>query len=154
MEIRTSRFGTIAIECRDVLEFPQGMAGLEECTHWVLLGDEHNEALGWLQSTQHPEVALAVVCPRRFVADYQLRVCRSELGAELFERVNEAQVLVIASKQADGITLNLKAPLVIDLARRLGRQVIANGEQPLRYQLDEVSGRENRSSELVLSKCA
>ena len=38
--------------------------------------------------------------------------------------------------RSDGlITLDLKAPLLINVARRLGRQVIAKGDQPVRYEL-------------------
>jgi flagellar assembly factor FliW len=91
--------------------------------------------LGWLQSTSHPEVALAVVSPRRFVPGYQLRVPRGELGPELCDRLDEVQVLAIVSKNERGITLNLKAPLVIDVHRRLGRQVVASGNQPVQYEL-------------------
>jgi flagellar assembly factor FliW len=44
-------------------------------------------------------------------------------------------VLVIVGKHEHAITLNLKAPLIINLERRLGRQVVANGEQPLQFEL-------------------
>ncbi len=63
MDIQTSRFGTIAIEVEDILVFPNGLLGLEDCQHWVLLADAQNDALGWLQSTSRPEIALAVVTP-------------------------------------------------------------------------------------------
>ena len=39
------------------------------------------------------------------------------------------------SKNERGITLNLKAPILMNLEKRLGRQVIANGEMPLQYEL-------------------
>jgi flagellar assembly factor FliW len=51
------------------------------------------------------------------------------------ETPDEAHVLVILSKSEVGITLNLKAPLVINLERRLGRQVIHNADEPLQYEL-------------------
>jgi flagellar assembly factor FliW len=135
MEVLTSRFGPLEVAPRDVIRFPAGMPGLDQCTNWVLLADAHNEALGWLQSTDQPEVALAVVSPRRFVPEYQLRVSRADLGAELGALSDELQVLAIVSKQEHGITLNLKAPLVVHLASRLGRQVIASGDQPVQYEL-------------------
>lgn len=135
MRIRTTRFGYLEIEPSDLLVFPAGMLGLEECHDWVLLSDAHNDALGWLQSTTRPEVALAVVSPRRFVPDYQFRVYRSELSSLEMGATAEAQVLAIVAKHEHSITLNLKAPLVLNLERRLGRQVIANGEHPVQYEL-------------------
>jgi len=88
-----------------------------------------------LQSTQQDDVALAVVTPGQFVAGYELRVGRAELGSELAARQDELHVLVIVGKNQRGITLNLKAPLVIDLAARVGRQVVASSELPVQYEL-------------------
>jgi flagellar assembly factor FliW len=135
MKIDTTRFGTVDIEPDDLLQFPAGLVGFEDCRHWVLLADTANDALGWLQSTMRPEIALAVVCPRRFVPEYQVRVSRGELTPLDLSDVRAAQVLSILGKNERGLTLNLKAPLVINLQRRLGRQVITNGDQPIQYPL-------------------
>ena len=67
MRVNTTRFGRLEIQADDVLLFPNGVLGLEDCRHWVLLADAENEALGWLQSISRPEIAMAVVSPRRFV---------------------------------------------------------------------------------------
>jgi flagellar assembly factor FliW len=135
MKLDTTRFGQVEMEPDDLLHFPAGLMGMEHCRHWVLLADAENEALGWLQSTSQPELALAVVSPRRFVSDYQVRVSRGELTPLELLDVREAQVLAVVGKNERGITLNLKAPLVINLERRLGRQVITNGDLPLQYPL-------------------
>ncbi len=135
MDINTTRFGNLRIDPDDVICFPVGLPGLEACTSWVLLADAHNEALGWLQCTQQADVALAVVSPKRFVPDYQLRVGRNELGARLHDRLEELHVLAIVGKNDRGITLNLKAPLVLHLGEGIGRQVIANGDHPVQYEL-------------------
>jgi len=135
MEILTSRFGPVEVAPGDVIQFPAGLPGLDDCTAWVLLADSRNDALGWLQSTTDPEVALAVVSPRRYVPDYQLRVTRGELGSLLCELIDDVHVLTIVGKNERGITLNLKAPLLIHLGERIGRQVVASGEQPVQYDL-------------------
>ena len=135
MDIKTTRFGTLAIEADDVLDFPAGMLGLEGCRQWVLLADAQNDVLGWLQSTSQPEVALAVVSPRRFVPDYQVRIARSELAPLALEEVRQAKVLVIVGKNEQSITLNLKAPLVINLRHRVGRQVITNSDHAVQHEL-------------------
>jgi len=135
MQIRTTRFGTIDIEADDLLSFPSGLIGLEDCRQWVLLADAQNEALGWLQSTTRPEMALAVVSPRRFVPEYQFRVYRSELAPLGLTDLGQAQVLAVVSRNDRAITLNLKAPIVMHLERRLGRQVVTNGELPVQHEL-------------------
>jgi flagellar assembly factor FliW len=137
MKVNTTRFGRLELEADDVLLFPNGVLGLEHCRHWVLLADAQNEALGWLQSISRPEIALAVVCPRRFVPDYQLRVSKSEMNPLELDDLAQAQVLLIVGKNQYGVTLNLKAPLVINIDRRLGRQVMANGDHPVQYQLTD-----------------
>ena len=135
MKIETTRFGQVPVEPEDLLQFPAGLLGLEDCRQWILLADAQNETLGWLQAATRPEIALAVVSPRRFVADYQVRVFKSELAPLELSQMKDAQVLTIVAKNERSITLNLKAPLVINLPKRLGRQVITNGEMPLQYEL-------------------
>lgn len=135
MEVQTTRFGSIEVDSEDLIRFPAGLPGLQCCQLWVLLADAENESLGWLQSVAYPEIALAVVSPQRFVADYDLNLARSELESLKLPSLDEAQVLVVLNRSAQGMTLNLKAPLVINAALRLGRQVVSNGDWPLRYPL-------------------
>jgi flagellar assembly factor FliW len=139
MEINTTRFGRLVIETGDVIHFPEGLLGLPECRDWVLLADAQNEAVAWMQSLDRAEVALGVVSPRRFVPTYRMRVARSELEPLQLETTQSAGVLTIVSKNEASITLNLKAPLVINAERRLGRQVVTNGELPVQYELDNPS---------------
>ena len=79
MWINTTRFGRIDVDSADLLNFQSGLPGLEQCREWALLADAENDALGWLQSTTRDDVAIAVVSPRRFVPQYQVRIPRSEL---------------------------------------------------------------------------
>lgn len=135
MRINTTRFGRIDIEAEDVLHFISGLPGLEDCREWALLADSTNDALGWLQSTTRCDVALAVVCPRRFVPDYQVRIPRSELTPLAMRNVRDAQLLVIVARHGKTLTLNLKAPIVINVEARTGRQVVASGDLPMNYEL-------------------
>ena len=135
MQLATSRFGIVDVEADDVLLFPLGLAGFEHIQHWVLLADADNDAVAWLQSIQQPEIALAVVSPRRFVPDYQVRVSRGQLNGLELASTEEACVLAIMAKNDGQLTLNLRAPIVINLEGRLGRQVITTDEQPLQMEL-------------------
>ncbi|MFM7205534.1 MAG: flagellar assembly protein FliW [Planctomycetaceae bacterium] len=135
MQITTTRFGRIDVDAADLIRFPSGLPGLEDCREWALLADASNDALGWLQSTTRGDVALAVVSPRRFVPEYQVRIPRSELSPLALPDMRHAQVVVIVGENGRSLTLNLKAPIVINLEARTGRQVVASGELPLNYEL-------------------
>ena len=135
MQIHTTRFGNVEIDVSDILVFPQGVIAFEDCQHWVLLADEANDSLGWLQSVTRGEVALAVVSPRRFAPEYQVHVTRGQLATLELSHFDHAFVLSVISKSDGDLTLNLKAPLIINLDRRLGRQIITTDEQPVARQL-------------------
>lgn len=135
MQIESTRFDTIDIRVDDILLFPSGVFAFEKMRHWVLLSDAQNASVGWLQSVSDPAVALPVVSPRRFVKDYQVRVNRSQLAPLELSGPDEAFVLAVVGRHEGRLTLNLKAPLIINLDRRLGRQVVTNDEQPLQLDL-------------------
>lgn len=135
MNLATTRFGAVTIDEGDVLTFAGGLIGMEDCCRWVLLADAQNEALGWLQSLDRAEVALAVVSPRRFVPDYCVRVSRRDIEPLGLKRSEDAQVLVIVNQSGGRLTLNLKAPLVIHLEARRGRQLVARDDHAAQYPL-------------------
>ena len=141
MKISTTRFGSVKIEETDVITFVDGLIGMEDCRQWVLLADAQNSALGWLQSLERPEVALGVVSPRGFVENYQVRVSKREIQPLKLEDPSLAQVLAIVSHVGNGLTLNLKAPLVIHLAERLGRQIVARDDHAVQHRLETVARR-------------
>jgi flagellar assembly factor FliW len=146
MQINTRHFGTVDVEVDDILLFPRGIVAFEDCRHWVLLSDEENPALAWLQSVSQTEVALPVVSPRRFAAGYAVHVVRGQLAPLEFSQFDQAYVLTIVSQSDGDLTLNLKAPLIINLDRRLGRQVVTVDEQPVAMPLGRVERRELRKS--------
>ena len=138
MDVLTTRFGTLSVNPQDELLFESGLIGLEHCRRWVVLSDTSNPALGWLQSVDEGHIALGVVSPRRFVPDYQLRVDREDLEGLRLTTSHDAEVVVIASRQSTGelgLTLNLRAPLVVNVDRRRGCQVISKDDLPVQYAL-------------------
>ena len=75
MKIDTARFGTVEIEPSDLLQFPSGLLGLRmSVANGCCSPTSKTTRLGWLQFTSRPEIAFVVVCPRRFVPDYQVRI--------------------------------------------------------------------------------
>ncbi|MBX3416597.1 MAG: flagellar assembly protein FliW [Pirellulaceae bacterium] len=146
MKIQTTRFDEIEIEPDDILFFRQGVFGFEQCRHWVLLADADNPAVAWLQSIQKPETALPVVSPRKFVKDYRVRMDQTDIDALMLDGTEHAYVLAVVGRESESLTLNLRAPIIVNLDRRLGAQVVTTDNQPLQFSLSKTAVRQRRSA--------
>lgn len=146
MHIYTTRFGAVQIESDDILLFPNGLIGLEDVRHWVLLADQAHADVGWLQSVSRPDTAMAVVSPRKFSPQYSLRVERGEIEPLELPAPDRAFVLAVVSKDHSHLTLNLRAPLVLNLERCLGRQIVTTDDQPLRLEVAQLYSALRRSA--------
>lgn len=135
MEIDTTRFGRIELSGDGVLTVPNGVFGFEDCRRWVTLDEATNPAVVWLQSVDRPDLAFALVSPRRFVPGYQVHVARRDLAPLGQFSAENLEVLVIVSRPGARLALNLKAPLVIDAVRGVGCQVVARDDWPVRYEV-------------------
>lgn len=146
MQISTTRFGTLAIDVDDLLHFPQGIIGFEDCRHWILLADAHNSTVGWLQCADRPAIALAVVSPRRFSDEYRIRVGQSQLAPLALSAHDRLFALCVVSKKDGCCTMNLRAPVLVNLDRRIGCQVITIDEQPVQMELPTESSQLRKSA--------
>ncbi len=146
MIIQTSRFGNVEIEVDDVLSFPNGILGYSEYRRWVILADSDNPAVAWLQSLDRVDLAMAVVSPRRFVKDYQIRVTQKQMAPLLLSAPEHAFNLCIVSRHEQSLTVNLRAPIIVNLERGIGMQVVTADEQPTQYELVDLTMQLRRSA--------
>jgi len=146
MQIETTHFDAVQIDADDILLFPQGLIGYVESRHWVLLADGQTPSLGWLQSISDAELAIPVVSPRRFIGNYQVRVSRRDIAPLDLKNRSDAHVLAVLSRNGDQLTVNLKAPLLINLELNLGRQVVVNDDQPISLPLAPVGHTYRKSA--------
>ena len=135
MKYETRKFGTLELDPDAILVFPDGLIGFEDQQHWVLLSESNSDTVGWLQSLDDPGLAFCVVTPGAFVADYILKVHRRELDALPWAREDRSLVLGLVSHHGSYLTMNLRAPLLINLDRYVGRQVICSDDRSLRHPL-------------------
>lgn len=133
MEFQTTRFGKLSIRQDETIIFPQGLIGFEHHTKWAILADESNDSVGWLQSMEQADLAFAVVSPRRYVPGYKVRISPEQATSLKLDAGMETFVLVIVSRENSLVSVNLRAPLLVNLSLQLGRQVITTDEQPLRH---------------------
>jgi flagellar assembly factor FliW len=143
MEVDTTRFGRIAYANEDVFRFAEGLPGFSHCRDWIILSDPAAECAAWLQSVDRGDVALAVVSPRRYVPEYQARVYRRAVAPLCLASDDRVEVLVVVCRTECSFALNLKAPVILNLDRRLGCQVVSNGPWAVRWELTGVQARKS-----------
>jgi flagellar assembly factor FliW len=138
ISVPTQRFGVVDRPTSDVLTFPSGIFGFELQLRWLLLGDREHGGLYWLQNVEQHDLSLAVVDPREFVTDYALHVTSVQLSA-VRHGVEPLIVLSVLTEYERVLCLNLRNPIVINLKRRVGCQMMAIDDQPLLHELSEES---------------
>ncbi len=140
MRIETQRFGTLQVEEQELFLFPQGLIGLETLRQWLLVPDPENPAVAWLQSASRGDRALAMISPRVFVPNYRIHIPAHSLGVLQLRSDHRTYVLTTLSGRPGAMTTNLRAPVLINLDRRVGCQVITGDEQPVQYALPALNG--------------
>ncbi len=143
-EINTTRFGTLEMSDEAIIRFPEGIPGFENHHEWVIAGDDENP-VKWMQSLKDPDVALPVAPPSVVITAYNAKLPESDLEVLESKSQDDLAMLVVLSippKEPWNITVNLRAPIVVNHARQIAKQVIAiNEEYDVRHLLFPESTR-------------
>jgi flagellar assembly factor FliW len=137
VNIITTRFGLIQASETEILRIPDGLVGFRSFTQFVLLPDLEAAGLTWLQSVTAPELAFGLIAPPLAIPDYKVELRPGDRAAlELDEERSALTYVILNRGEGGGLTVNLQGPLVFNLARRLGRQmVLTSSRYAVRYPL-------------------
>lgn len=126
MVIQTSRFGAVELQSEDVIGFPEGILGFNDLRRFVLLDDPNDEIFAWLQSCEIPQIAFPVLEPELFSQNYAVALTKHDLeslGLQKMEKIRAFSIITIP-EDATQMTANLKAPIVINIEKRIARQIV------------------------------
>ncbi len=131
MNVETTRFGTLDVNEGELIEFRRGLFGYEEVTRFVLLNHRDDSPLRWLQAVGSPELAFVVIDPFLFRPDYRVDLTYDERRSIDWDGEGDLVLLAIVGipENPEEMTANLKGPLVINTASRMGMQMIQPGDQ-------------------------
>lgn len=126
MKLNTKCHGVKEYEEKDIIKFEKGIPGFEKLKKFILFPAEENEVFSILHSIEDDELGIVVVSPFHFMKDYEFDLNEEkmkELEVESHEEVLVLNTVTLNSKIED-ITINLKAPIVININKKLGEQII------------------------------
>lgn len=108
------------------IELPQGLVGLPEYRHFMLVGGTH-EGFYWLQSLDEPGLGFVLLDPFRRFPGYSVDVAGADQGdLGPFER-DELLILTLVTL-GDGETIetttNLRGPIIFNLRTRRAKQLV------------------------------
>ncbi len=150
IKVKTTRFGDIEIDEKDVIALPAGIIGFPELKQYVLLDHDQDSPFKWLQSLEDGSIAFVLINPLLFKPDYLVEVNEAEVGDLDIVAEEDAVVSVIITMPSDPqkMTANLKAPVIFNLKNRKGRQVILNNsEYTTRHNIMEEMRKHTLTSE-------
>lgn len=137
MEIETRDLGRVEIDESEIIKFPQGIPGFIDKYNYVLLNFDKDSPFVVLQSVDEVNLAFITINPWLIVNDYSLDLSDSILKLLDIKDKEDVTVLVLVTirDSYENMTLNLSAPLVINVKTKLAKQFINENDYPLRYKV-------------------
>lgn len=132
MKICTKLFGEIQVQEDKIITFNLGIIGFNDFKKFMIIHEMEKEDKNilWLQSLDEPEYAMPVVNPLSVVSEYN-PIIEDEILNPL-GNLNEDNMLVLVSLTVPSditkMSINLKAPIIINAETRTAIQIIADNE--------------------------
>ncbi|MDD2972745.1 MAG: flagellar assembly protein FliW [Lachnospiraceae bacterium] len=147
MIVNTKIFGEVTIDDHRIIHFINGIIGFPELKDFTLIHDQEQgdqAGIRWMQSIQEPAFAMPVIDPLSVMLNFNPQV-NDELLTPL-GKIEPDEMLVLVTITVPGdisqMSVNLRAPIVINSGNRKACQIIVEGEQyAVKYPVYEILQR-------------
>ena len=125
-----TRFGEIEYQAENLLNFPEGLIGFENLHNFIVMPNEKEGPLFWIQSVEDPNIALILTDPTNFFLDYRIAPDQRERQKLQLGEDDECFALAVVTVSPERqISLNLAAPILYAPETKCALQVILDGGQ-------------------------
>lgn len=123
VKVQTTRFGELEVSPSSFITFVTGIIGFPGSQRFILL--EYNPPFSWLQSVEDSHLAFVVVNAAEFGEPYQVGLPIGDRDLELKDDDDVAVLNFVSIRSgATDTTVNLKAPVIVNLRNMKGKQII------------------------------
>lgn len=128
MNIQTKYHGDIEIQQEDVLTFPKGIPAFEDEKKFVILALQEGTPISILQSVKTPNLAFFIGDVFSIFPDYDIELPQNAIETLELDNAQNAVVYCIMTVKESFFesTANLKAPVIINSIKKIGKQVVLN----------------------------
>ncbi len=139
MRLVTKLFGDIEIDDEKIVIFENGIIGFPDLKKFTLIYDEENQegAINWLQCIDEPAFALPVLNPLLINGGYDPFI-NDELLKPLGELTTDnicVLVTITVPQDIKKLSVNLKAPIIINVEAKKGTQLIVEDDFPVKFEI-------------------
>lgn len=132
MILNTKHFGEIEVEEDKIIHFPEGILGFEEEKQFIIINNEDEKSpFHWLQSVANPNLAFVIINPFFVYPNYDIVIPKSAQEKLEIEEKKDVAIysIVVVPEDMEKMTANLLGPIVININKKLGKQVILDDER-------------------------
>jgi flagellar assembly factor FliW len=133
-----TRFGTFQADWKDIIGFPDGLPGFEQCRHFALLSSPELAPVFCLHNVEGPPTSFLAIDPRLALPNYRNALTdadRLRFGVKDDEQLLWLALLTVESNESAWV--NLRAPIVVNSERMIGYQIVPrNTVYPMRHPLN------------------
>lgn len=142
MNVTTKLFGQMDIDDSKIIKIERGIVGFPDLVNFTLITDAEKEksSIMWLQSLDEPAFALPVMVPNDVLDDYNPTVEDDMLAGLGDLHEGNLYVLNTVSVPSDitKMTMNLKAPFVINSDTLKGAQIIVEDDVKVKFPIYDI----------------
>lgn len=126
MKIKTTRFGELEVDKKDIIEFTEGLLGFENLKKFFIVDPGDQTLILWLQSTDDAATAFPIIEPKIFQPNYMVKLLPVELNSLSLENLQNASVYTVLTipQNVTEMSANLKAPIIINNKTKMARQIV------------------------------
>lgn len=138
MEIISKLFGNIEYTKENIIYFEEGLIGISDKKSFILIEKDDFKPFSYLQSVDEGSFILVVINPILVTKEYDFQIYKDDLNAiGLTEGDTEnfsLLAIVIMSNQIENVTVNMKAPIIVNIHTKQAKQVILQNDD---YSVEE-----------------
>jgi len=130
-KIVSGKLGEIEFAETDIITLSAPILGFPDLNDFILISNDKSYPFLWFQSVQDANICFILVEPDIFFPDYKPTLNKREakiLGAE-GEKDIKLFGIVVVPDQPKNATVNLRAPLALNMERKLAKQVILEDDK-------------------------
>jgi flagellar assembly factor FliW len=125
MKTINTRFGEVEYDPSHIIHFPEGLIGLDHLKNFLVMPNQKQGPLFWIQSVDDPAFAFVVTDPTNFFLDYAVLPDAEERRTlEIDDNGICFALAIVNVSQTKEITLNLSGPILYAPETKRGVQVI------------------------------